>query len=146
MRWKGSSWDATKRDAWDEARSDGMARDMQWFSQEQTNRGSLNVINFHWLLLIINSWLWNRKNPGRHLLKSWLNVVANTTTAARSVEICTCCLVKGYHHCPFKVKEGEVVACEQDLLFGQAKWASRERASEAPLARAFSRDSLHPPK
>ena len=37
-------------------------------------------------------------------------MVANTTTAARSVEISISCLVNGYHHCPFKVKEGEVVS------------------------------------
>ena len=36
-------------------------------------------------------------------------MVANTTIAARSVEISISCLVKGYYHCPFKVKEGEVV-------------------------------------
>ena len=39
------------------------------------------------------------------------------------------------------------VACEQALLFERAKQASRERASEgplaaSPLARAFSQDSL----
>ena len=40
------------------------------------------------------------------------------------------------------------VACEQALLFGQPKRASRAPASEGPsaLARAFSRDSLHSPK
>ena len=43
------------------------------------------------------------------------------------------------------------VACEQALLFGQAKRASRERASEgrlaaSPLACAFSPDSFHSPK
>ena len=45
------------------------------------------------------------------------------------------------------------VACEQALLFGRAKRVSRERASERqsreeqrPLARAFSRGSLCPPK
>ena len=45
----------------------------------------------------------------------------------------------------------EQIACEQALLFGQAKRVSRERASEGPLpalplARAFSRDSFHSPK
>ena len=43
-----------------------------------------------------------------------------------------------------------VIACEQALLFGQAKRASRERAREGPieerLARTFSRDSFHLPK
>ena len=34
------------------------------------------------------------------------------------------------------------LACEQALLFGRAKQVSRERASEGPLARAFSRGSL----
>ena len=49
------------------------------------------------------------------------------------------------------------LACEQALLFGQAKRASRERASEgrrsfplllaaSPLARAFPRDWFHSPK
>ena len=45
------------------------------------------------------------------------------------------------------------LACEQAILFGQAKRASRERASEgplplaaSPLALAFSRDSVHSPK
>ena len=45
----------------------------------------------------------------------------------------------------------QIVAFEQALLFGLAKWASRERASEgplaaSPLARAFSRDSFNSPK
>ena len=51
------------------------------------------------------------------------------------------------------VKINIYVACEQALLFGQAKRASRERASEgprhlaaSPLARAFSRGSLRSPK
>ena len=54
-----------------------------------------------------------------------------------------------------------VLACEQALLFGQAKRASRELASEGPkkgelsfplplvalpLARAFSRDPFYSPK
>ena len=43
-----------------------------------------------------------------------------------------------------------VIACEQALLFGQAKRASRERAREGPiedrLTRTFSRDSFHSPK
>ena len=43
-----------------------------------------------------------------------------------------------------------VIACEEALLFGQAKRASRERAREGPieerLARTFSRDSFHSPK
>ena len=43
-----------------------------------------------------------------------------------------------------------VIACEQALLFGRAKRASRERAREGPieerLARTFSRDSFHLPK
>ena len=42
------------------------------------------------------------------------------------------------------------LACEQALLFGRAKRACRERASEglaaSPLARAFSRDSLRSTK
>ena len=36
------------------------------------------------------------------------------------------------------------IACEQALLFGQAKQALQEHAS--PLSRAFSRDSFHSPK
>ena len=40
---------------------------------------------------------------------------------------------------------GWLLACEQAPLFGQARQASRERASEG-LARAFSRDSFHSPK
>ena len=59
-------------------------------------------------------------------------------------------------------KVGLHLACEQALLFGQAKRASRERASEGPkkgeltsfplplaalpLARAFSRDPFYSPK
>ena len=51
------------------------------------------------------------------------------------------------------LQTGRSLACEQALLFGQAKRASRERVSEGPLplaalplARAFSRDSFHSPK
>ena len=43
-----------------------------------------------------------------------------------------------YHIC-FVTKD---LACEQAVLFGRVKRVSRERASERPLARAFSRGSL----
>ena len=39
---------------------------------------------------------------------------------------------------------GKLLACEQALLFGQAKRARPLAAS--PLARVFSRDSFHSPK
>ena len=44
-----------------------------------------------------------------------------------------------------KINRRVFVACEQALLFGQAKlaiWASEA----SPLARTFSRDSFHSPK
>ena len=82
--------------------------DIDWLSQsikiDNHSRIRLKVIDFHWLLLVINSWLCNGKNPVRHLLKHG----RKHNNAARSVEISISCVVRGYHHCPFEVKEGEV--------------------------------------